>query len=66
MLATSWILFFSLFLVEDLERHDGSAEKPYFMSKSLKSIIGKRNAAADWSVWEITKQLLYIELLYGV
>ena len=29
--------------VEDLERHDGSAEKPYYMSKELMEILGKKN-----------------------
>lgn len=29
--------------LEDCERNDGSAEKPYFMSKSLMRILGKRN-----------------------
>lgn len=29
--------------VEDLERNDGSVEKPYFMSKGLMSILGKKN-----------------------
>lgn len=29
--------------VEDSERNDGSAEKPYFMSKSLMRILGKHN-----------------------
>ncbi|XP_077986585.1 choline transporter-like protein 2 [Glandiceps talaboti] len=35
----------TLFLcfLEDLERHDGSAEKPYYMNKSLMSIAGKKN-----------------------
>ncbi|XP_029441783.1 choline transporter-like protein 4 [Rhinatrema bivittatum] len=35
----------TLFLcfLEDLERNDGSAEKPYFMSKSLMSILNKKN-----------------------
>nr|AKN21692.1 slc44a-3 [Schmidtea mediterranea] len=28
---------------EDLERNDGSPEKPYFMSKELMSILGKNN-----------------------
>ena len=32
-----------VFTVEDLERHDGSAEKPYFMSKDLMGIVGKKN-----------------------
>lgn len=31
------------FLVEDTERNDGSAEKPYFMSKQLMKILGKKN-----------------------
>lgn len=30
-----------LCFLEDLERHDGSPEKPYFMSKGLKKILGK-------------------------
>ena len=29
--------------VEDLERHDGSDEKPYYMSKELMGILGKKN-----------------------
>lgn len=35
----------TLFLcfLEDLERNDGSPEKPYFMSKSLMKILNKRN-----------------------
>ncbi|XP_041482144.1 choline transporter-like protein 2 isoform X2 [Lytechinus variegatus] len=35
----------TLFLcfLEDLERHDGSAEKPYYMSKELMNIVGKKN-----------------------
>ncbi|KAM4640535.1 choline transporter-like protein 4 isoform 1-T1 [Discoglossus pictus] len=35
----------TLFLcfLEDLERHDGSAEKPYYMPKSLMSILNKKN-----------------------
>ncbi|KAL5013102.1 hypothetical protein ScPMuIL_011653 [Solemya velum] len=35
----------TLFLcfLEDLERNDGSAEKPYFMSKELMKILGKKN-----------------------
>lgn len=31
--------------VEDLERNDGSAARPYFMSKALLQILGKKNAA---------------------
>ncbi|XP_028395012.1 choline transporter-like protein 4 [Dendronephthya gigantea] len=35
----------TLFLcfLEDLERNDGSEEKPYYMSKKLKKILGKKN-----------------------
>ncbi|XP_072033068.1 choline transporter-like protein 4 [Amphiura filiformis] len=35
----------TLFLcfLEDLERHDGSEEKPYFMAKSLRNILHKKN-----------------------
>ncbi|XP_038045351.1 choline transporter-like protein 2 isoform X2 [Patiria miniata] len=35
----------TLFLcfLEDLERHDGSPEKPYYMSKELMGIVGKKN-----------------------
>lgn len=32
-----------LFAVEDLERNDGSAEKPYFMSPDLKKLLKKTN-----------------------
>jgi hypothetical protein len=31
------------FTVEDLEMNDGTAEKPYFMSKGLMNILGKKN-----------------------
>ncbi|XP_046368399.2 choline transporter-like protein 4 isoform X3 [Haliotis rufescens] len=36
----------TLFLcfLEDLERHDGSADKPYYMSKEMMGILGKKNA----------------------
>ena len=30
-------------VVEDLERHDGSPEKPYYMNKDLMGILGKKN-----------------------
>ncbi|XP_071948312.1 choline transporter-like protein 2 [Antedon mediterranea] len=35
----------TLFLcfLEDLERHDGSPDKPYYMSKDLMKIVGKKN-----------------------
>ena len=29
--------------VEDLEMNDGSEEKPYFMNRELKEILGKEN-----------------------
>ena len=29
--------------MEDLERNDGSSEKPYYMSKGLKKVLGKKN-----------------------
>ena len=29
--------------MEDLERNDGSAEKPYYMSKGLKKVLNKKN-----------------------
>lgn len=32
-----------LFSVEDIERNDGSPEKPYYMSDSLKKILNKQN-----------------------
>uniref|UniRef100_A0A8C5L126 Choline transporter-like protein n=1 Tax=Jaculus jaculus TaxID=51337 RepID=A0A8C5L126_JACJA len=37
----------TLFLcfLEDLERNDGSLERPYYMSKALLKILGKRNEA---------------------
>ena len=45
-------LFFSsifslCFSVEDLEMNDGSAEKPYFMSKNMMKILGKKNKKFD-------------------
>lgn len=39
-------------LVEDLERNDGSAERPYLMPESLRKVLNKKNksqpAAAEW------------------
>ena len=29
--------------VEDLERNDGSQEKPYYMPKGLMKLLGKKN-----------------------
>ncbi|XP_075433569.1 choline transporter-like protein 2 isoform X3 [Ascaphus truei] len=39
----------TLFLcfLEDIERNDGSAEKPYFMSPNLQKLLNKKNVAAD-------------------
>ena len=36
-----------MFPVEDLEMNDGSAEKPYFMSKGMMKILGKKNKLED-------------------
>ncbi|KAJ7334501.1 hypothetical protein OS493_014823 [Desmophyllum pertusum] len=36
-----------LSFLEDSERNDGSPEKPYYMSKSLRKIIGKKNKKAS-------------------
>ena len=37
-------LYFDIFIaVEDLEMNDGTPEKPYYMSKGLMKIIGKKN-----------------------
>ena len=38
----------TLFLcfLEDLERNDGTPEKPYYMSKSLRQILGKMEKTA--------------------
>merc|ERR1712034_193240 len=35
--------------LEDLERNDGSMEKPYYMSKSLKKILGKMEKTVNES-----------------
>ena len=32
--------------LEDLERNDGSKERPYYMSRSLRQILGKMERAA--------------------
>lgn len=32
-----------LCLLEDLEKNDGSPDKPYYMSKSLMNVMGKKN-----------------------
>lgn len=36
-----------LCFLEDCERHDGSEEKPYYMSKELMKILGKHNKLQD-------------------
>lgn len=41
--------------LEDLERNDGSAQKPYFMSKSLMKVMGKKNAAESTNTTEVSK-----------
>ena len=38
---------FFLYVWKDLERNYGSAEKPYYMNKELKSILGKKNVKGD-------------------
>ncbi|KAL3871869.1 hypothetical protein ACJMK2_039841 [Sinanodonta woodiana] len=45
----------TLFLcfLEDLERNDGSVDKPYFMPKSLKKILGKKNKQSKTEVMEL-------------
>ena len=45
------MLLLLLVLVEDLERNDGSPEKPYYMSKELKEILGKKNVKPDKEDW---------------
>ena len=47
-----------LCFLEDLERNDGSESKPYFMSKSLMDLMGKKNkknknVAETKSMWKI-------------
>lgn len=42
-MRSSLIVSFVDISVEDLERHDGSAEKPYYMNKELMNILGKKN-----------------------
>lgn len=37
---------FLCFSVEDTERNDGSPQKPYYMSKNLMKILGKKNKRA--------------------
>lgn len=44
-----------LCFLEDLSRNDGSAQKPYFMSKSLMKVLGKKNAAETTNKTEVSK-----------
>ena len=53
LVATSFFSVYSmavntLFIcfLEDLERNDGSKERPYYMSRSLRQILGKMEQAA--------------------
>lgn len=42
--STSVIYHVSFFLlVEDLERNDGSPDRPFLMNKSLRKILNKQN-----------------------
>ncbi|PIK57291.1 putative choline transporter-like protein 2-like [Apostichopus japonicus] len=43
----------TLFLcfLEDLERNDGSADRPYFMGKNLMNIVGKKNKLSKEEEW---------------
>lgn len=36
-------ILLNLFPVEDLERNDGSAERPYLMPESLRKVLNKKN-----------------------
>jgi hypothetical protein len=45
--------------VEDLERNDGSEEKPYYMSKKLKKILGKKNKRNSDSEWASSLQVFW-------
>ena len=42
-LLFSDIFIYLLFLFQDIERNDGSSEKPYYMSKDLKKILDLKN-----------------------
>jgi len=44
-----------LCFLEDLSRNDGSAQKPYFMSKSLMKVLGKKNAPETTNTTEVSK-----------
>lgn len=52
--------FCSKHSVEDSERNDGSAERPYFMSKRLKRILAKRNdPSGEWQPIDYGQKLVY-------
>ena len=40
-------LFLFFILVEDCERHDGSPQKPYYMSKKLMKLLSKKNKSTE-------------------
>jgi len=42
-----WSVIFCTNSVEDEERNDGSADKPYYMSSDLKGILGKKNKSDE-------------------
>ena len=46
---SSFVVLFiaSFILVEDCERHDGSPQKPYYMSKKLMKLLSKKNKSAE-------------------
>ena len=48
----------TLFLcfLEDLERNDGTPEKPYYMSKSLRKILGKMEKTARHTNYHMVRQ----------
>lgn len=37
------LILLNFFSVEDLERNDGSAERPYLMPESLRKVLNKKN-----------------------
>jgi len=43
LVLPGYFLYVLFHTVEDSERNDGSPEKPYYMNKSLKKILGKKN-----------------------
>ena len=51
LIFIKFVVLFLLYTVEDSERNDGSPEKPYYMSKSLRKIIGKKNKKNSDSEW---------------